>query len=166
MRVGACLALDHTAELPQTGVLTSPPPLQYSPLPPTMRLATGLPRFSTQSQSPSFPSCSSMAHLIDACPLSRDAMAYCLLKCPPGRHCVPLCYRTSEQLAICTSFVPLPCESGQHNHSKTATSAAAYLLPLLLFVRARTNPSKLSAMIPGSSVVGRSFPASVFRACY
>ena len=53
--------------------------------PRTIGLATGLPRFSAQSQSSNFPSYSIMAHFsFDACPLSRDAAAYLLLECLLG----------------------------------------------------------------------------------
>ncbi|CAN0440819.1 unnamed protein product, partial [Pylaiella littoralis] len=44
----------------------------------------------------------------------------------------------------CTSFVPLPCESSQHSHSKTSTSVAVFQ-PRWQFERTRTKPSKLSA---------------------
>ena len=121
--------------------------------PRTKGLDTGLPRFSTQSQSSNFPNGSTMAHFsFDACPLSRDAAAYFFLQCLLGRHCEPLSSPTPGQLAICTSFVPLPCESNQHNHSNTSTSVAV-CQPRTLLVRARTNSSKLSA--PGFCVVGR-----------
>ena len=110
-----------------------------------MRFAIGLPRFSTQSQSSSFLRCSIMAYFgFYACPLSKDAAAYRFLQCPPGWHYASLSGYMPRQLAICTSFVPLPRESSQKNHSNTSTSVAVFQ-PFPLFVHARTNPSKLSA---------------------
>ena len=57
---------------------------------------------------------------------------------------------------MCTSFVPLPCEPSQQNHSNTCTSVVIFQ-PLPFFVRARTSPS---------NVIGYStFPLLAGRAC-
>ena len=69
--------------------------------PRTKGLATGLPRFSTQSLSSNFPTCSIMAHFsLDACPLSRDAAPPLFLLCPAGRHCTSLCDPTASSSKV------------------------------------------------------------------
>ena len=145
-------------------VLASPPPL-LAAVPPARRIGNpaiwgSLPGFPFSRRNVSH----TASQVVPSWYISAPVRALCLAM---RRHtasynarraetCASLSHPTPRRQAICTSFVPLPCESSQQNHSNTCTSVALFQ-PLPLFVRTRANPSK---------VIGYStFPLLAGRAC-